>query len=142
MGRLWFHECSRVLKDRLNTEADHHWFTEKLNEVMEVNFRTKKKDGAIYFSNINKLDTREYEEIPILKKILPTIEEFQENHNAENDTKLELVLFTEAVEHILRIQRILTMSRGNGLLLGVAGSGKQSLTRLASYISGYRMKQI
>lgn len=109
---------------------------------MEVNFRTKKKDGAIYFSNINKLDTREYEEIPILKKILPTIEEFQENHNAENDTKLELVLFTEAVEHILRIQRILTMSRGNGLLLGVAGSGKQSLTRLASYISGYRMKQI
>ena len=44
---------------------------------MEVNFRTKKKDGAIYFSNINKLDTREYEEIHLLKKILPTIEEFQ-----------------------------------------------------------------
>jgi hypothetical protein len=50
-----------VLKDRLNTEADHQWFTEKLNEVMDVNFRIKKKDGAIYFSNINKLDTREYE---------------------------------------------------------------------------------
>jgi hypothetical protein len=32
-----------------------------------------------------------------LKKLLPTLEEFQENHNAENDIKLELVLFTEAV---------------------------------------------
>lgn len=58
MGRLWFHECSRVLKDRLNTEADHHWFVEKLNDVMEVNFRVRKRDGSVYFSNINKLDTR------------------------------------------------------------------------------------
>ena len=59
-----------------------------------------------------------------------------------NDSKLELVYFTEAVEHILRIQRILSMSRGNGLLLGVSGSGKQSLTKLAAFINGHKIRQI
>ena len=52
------------------------------------------------------------------------------------------VMFLDAIEHVLRIARILRQPQGNALLLGVGGSGRQSMSKMATYISGYELFQV
>ena len=72
-----------------------------------------------------------------LPDIRKRVEGLQRKFNEESKAvKLELVLFQDALTHLMRISRLLAMDRGSVLLVGVGGSGKQSLSRLAAYIAG------
>ena len=63
-----------------------------------------------------------------------TLQDVLEQYNTVSSRSMDLVLFDYAVIHLLRICRILKMHKGNALLIGVGGSGRQSLSYLAAFL--------
>ena len=96
------------------------------------------------FGNLLKLDApvKLYEEIKDKNKLMKVLNGMLDEYNVGNSNKMNLVFFEDAVEHILRITRVLRQPRGNIMLIGVGGSGKQSLTRLSSYMLEINCRQI
>lgn len=54
-------------------------------------------------------------------------------------TPMKVVFFNQIIGHIVRVCRALRSDRGNVLMVGVGGSGKDTTIKLATYVSGYRL---
>jgi dynein heavy chain len=94
-----------------------------------------------YFAGIDG-ENRPYVQITDLDKLLENVTEFLEDYNSLTKHPMKLVMFLDACDHVNRICRVLRQPLGNALLLGVGGSGRQSLTKLSTFMSSYKMYQI
>ena len=88
------------------------------------------------------VEHRVYKQIEDLKGFQTKIEEYLEDYNGAVKNQMQLVMFLDACDHVARISRIIRQPLGNAFLLGVGGSGRQSLSRLATYCANYKNFQI
>jgi dynein heavy chain len=164
ISRLWYHECLRVYSDRLISENEvsrcrdviitvgkrflddeaeqaynepclfaHFFPTPTSPQASSGNA----KNANLFANNVvedgSLSNYRNFDDLTKIKKII----EFKLNEYNESHAIMNLVMFEQAIRHVLRIARIMLFPGGHALLIGVGGSGKQSLSRLASYIVNY-----
>lgn len=53
-----------------------------------------------------------------------------------------MVLFNDALEHLTRVHRTVRQHRGHVLVVGIGGSGKQSVIRLAAFAANCEIFEI
>ncbi len=114
------------------------WLKDTLQLQAEVEARPLLYNN---FMTVTADDTPIYNVVPGYEQLRKTLNDKLAEYN-ESNAVMDLVLFQQAMEHICRITRITSLPRGNAMLVGVGGSGKQSLARLASFICGYEVFQI
>jgi dynein heavy chain len=81
-------------------------------------------------------DPRLYEDLGTFEVIKAKLEKLLEDYGFDHKP-MNLVLFNDALDHLTKIHRIIRFQKGCGLLVGFGGSGKQSLTRLATFVAGF-----
>ena len=149
--RLWIHEALRVFHDRLVSAEDREWFTKLAAEKSSRDFyqRWTFEDlfdpedcrgvrPSILFGGFYRPGERVYSEFTLTPKVLHKyLNDFLDDYNTVQKNQMDLVFFSDAIDHLSRVARILNQPRGSALLVGVGGSGRQSLTNLACEILEY-----
>lgn len=144
---LFSHECLRVFSDRLVTEYDREIFSKHLNTTINCYFKinlnlANDPNNPLLFCNFLKSDDRLYQQLNDWKQCCPIFLDYQMKHNLSEHSPLKMVFFKEAVEHVLRICRVLQQPGGHLLLIGFDGTGRRTCLELGAYISGHSMYEL
>ncbi|CAH0562483.1 unnamed protein product [Brassicogethes aeneus] len=159
--KLWTHEVLRTFGDRLNSKEDKQWlfenikhcfntyFEESINDICE---NLPKYDEEVTMSSLNNLlfgfsdekdndNNHKYDEIINVATLLDIVNNVLVEYNNANKFKLDINVFEDSLIRLLKLNRVLKTNPGNALLLGISGSSRLSLSKLASFMCNIKVIQ-
>ncbi|GIL46228.1 hypothetical protein Vafri_3260 [Volvox africanus] len=164
LQRLWVHEALRVYHDRLVDDTDREWIANQIRTSVEEHFGSRfdkllsrlagdgQESGGsapVGAANLRRLlfadflipgaEPRRYEEVTDFERLTAVVSEYLADLNAGSKKPLSLVLFQFCLEHVCRVARTIRQPGGHALLVGVGGSGRQSVTQLAAFIEDFQL---
>ncbi|EAY02556.1 Dynein heavy chain family protein [Trichomonas vaginalis G3] len=137
--KLWFHESLRVYGDRLVDNKDREHFQQILYDTAKQNLYLKEDIGH-YFGESPLIWTDvlkgygyegklNYTESLSIQQVTNALSTFSATY------RTPIVLFKEAMQHALRLVRVLRQPYGHALLVGMGSTGKRTIARFAAHVA-------
>ena len=131
----------RLFQNRLVEDSERKWTGDKIDDVIRSNSPEINLGEAparpIFYSNWLK---RDY--VAIDREELRQFTKARHKEFCEEELDVELVLFNEILDHVLRIDRVFRQPQGHLLLIGLSGAGKTTLSKFVAWMNGLSIYQI
>jgi dynein heavy chain 1 len=119
--RIFAYEALRLFQDRLVSDDERQWTDNLLDRIVKEHFPAVNHKQAlqrpILFSSWL---TRAYTSVD--EKTITSFVDARLRVFYEEEMDMELILYKDAIDHLLRIDRVLRQPQGHLLLIGAAGN--------------------
>jgi dynein heavy chain len=139
---MWVHESERIYGDRLSSPENLVTYRAVVADLVKKSFakynlskyfQTTNPEILVFAQFVDGLEEKKYDQFQSFEQLNDRLQDALREYNDTNAV-MDLVLFEDAMKHVCRITRIIAADAGHALLVGVGGSGKQSLSRLSAFI--------